>query len=232
VPPAPKVASGSASWRGGPDFQMREIRVGCIAAVLGQAQVVESFDAVVVVLFSADKLVLVRNEQRPWDLPGMKRLLPAGPRPACRDGESRTRPEQLLTGPAAACMKTCPADTTRSPRLEGVSCRAWSCMGRHRDGGWELYVQRRDWSAFQHRLFQAGAAHATPSQWLEYILSLRLTLGRSYNTICARSQVGRTIESALTVNVQSSPCPPAVQAAPRGPRLSPVKALSRTKQEL
>jgi ketosteroid isomerase-like protein len=179
---------------------MREIRVGRIAAVLGQTRVIEPFDAVVVVLFSADKLVLVRNEQRPWDLPGIKRPLPAGPRPACRDGESRTRLERLLSGQVAACMKTCPADTTRGPRLEGVSCRAWSCMGRHRDGGWELgksargprlegvscrawscmgrhrdggwelYVQRRDWSAFQHRLFQAGAVHATPSQWLEYTL--------------------------------------------------------------
>ena len=97
----------------------------------------------------------------------------------------------------------------RSPRLEDVLCRAWSCMGRHRDGGWELYVQRWDWSAFQHRLFQAGAAHATPSRWLEYILPLRLTLEESGNTICARYQVGRTIESDLAVNVHSSPNPPA-----------------------
>jgi 8-oxo-dGTP diphosphatase len=49
---------------------MREIRVGRIAAVLGQAPVVEPFDAVVVVLFSADKLVLVRDERRAWEFPG------------------------------------------------------------------------------------------------------------------------------------------------------------------
>ena len=49
---------------------MREIRVGRIVAVLGQARVVEPFDAVVVVLFSADKLVLVRDERRAWEFPG------------------------------------------------------------------------------------------------------------------------------------------------------------------
>jgi 8-oxo-dGTP pyrophosphatase MutT (NUDIX family) len=49
---------------------MKEIRVGRIVAVLGQARVVEPFDAVVVILFSADKLVLVRNEGRGWEFPG------------------------------------------------------------------------------------------------------------------------------------------------------------------
>ena len=49
---------------------MREIRVGRIVAVLGQARVVEPFAAVVVVLFSAGRLVLVRNERRAWEFPG------------------------------------------------------------------------------------------------------------------------------------------------------------------
>ena len=35
-----------------------------------QSQAVESFDAVVVVLFSSGKLVLVRNERRAWEFPG------------------------------------------------------------------------------------------------------------------------------------------------------------------
>jgi 8-oxo-dGTP diphosphatase len=49
---------------------MKGIRVGRIVAVLGQARVVEPFAAVVVVLFSAGKLVLVRNERRAWEFPG------------------------------------------------------------------------------------------------------------------------------------------------------------------
>jgi 8-oxo-dGTP diphosphatase len=49
---------------------MQEIRVGRIVVVLDQARVVEPFDAVVVVLFSADKLVLVRDERRAWEFPG------------------------------------------------------------------------------------------------------------------------------------------------------------------
>ena len=49
---------------------MTGIRVGCIVAVLGQARVVEPFDAVVVVLFSTGRLVLVRNEHRAWEFPG------------------------------------------------------------------------------------------------------------------------------------------------------------------
>ena len=49
---------------------MDELRVGRIVAVLGQAKVVEPFAAVVVVLFSAGKLVLVRNERRAWEFPG------------------------------------------------------------------------------------------------------------------------------------------------------------------
>ena len=49
---------------------MDEFRVGRIVAVLGQAQVVEPFDAVVVILFSAGRLVMVRNERRAWEFPG------------------------------------------------------------------------------------------------------------------------------------------------------------------
>jgi len=49
---------------------MQEMRIGRIVAVLGQAPVVEPFDAVVVVLFSAGRLVLVRNERRAWEFPG------------------------------------------------------------------------------------------------------------------------------------------------------------------
>jgi 8-oxo-dGTP diphosphatase len=38
--------------------------------VLDKSRAVESFDAVVVVLFSSGKLVLVRNEKRAWEFPG------------------------------------------------------------------------------------------------------------------------------------------------------------------
>jgi 8-oxo-dGTP diphosphatase len=44
--------------------------VGGIKAVLGTTRVVKSFDAVVVVLFSSGKLVLVKNRRRAWEFPG------------------------------------------------------------------------------------------------------------------------------------------------------------------
>jgi 8-oxo-dGTP diphosphatase len=49
---------------------LNELCVGSIKAVLGTTRAVESFDAVVVVLFSSGKLVLVRNERRAWEFPG------------------------------------------------------------------------------------------------------------------------------------------------------------------
>jgi hypothetical protein len=59
---------------------LKELCVGSITAVLGTTRAVESFDAVVcdavvfdavvVVLFSSGKLVLVRNERRAWEFPG------------------------------------------------------------------------------------------------------------------------------------------------------------------
>ena len=49
---------------------MKEFCVGSIKAVLGTTPVIESFDAVVVVLFSSGKLVLVKNERRAWEFPG------------------------------------------------------------------------------------------------------------------------------------------------------------------
>jgi 8-oxo-dGTP diphosphatase len=59
---------------------LKELCVGSIKAVLGTPRAVESFDAVafnavvfdavVVVLFSSGKLVLVRNERRAWEFPG------------------------------------------------------------------------------------------------------------------------------------------------------------------
>jgi trans-2,3-dihydro-3-hydroxyanthranilate isomerase len=49
---------------------MKELRVGSIKVALGRTEVVESFDAVVTVLFSSGELVLVRNERRAWEFPG------------------------------------------------------------------------------------------------------------------------------------------------------------------
>ena len=48
----------------------RELDVGSIKVILDEGRTVESFDAVVVVLFSSGKLVLVRNERRAWEFPG------------------------------------------------------------------------------------------------------------------------------------------------------------------
>jgi 8-oxo-dGTP diphosphatase len=50
--------------------RMPEFSVGSIQVVLGETPAVESFDAVVVVLFSSGKLVLVRDERRAWEFPG------------------------------------------------------------------------------------------------------------------------------------------------------------------
>lgn len=52
---------------------MQELKVGCIKVVLGETKVVKSFDAVVIVLFSAGELILVRNEGRAWEFPGGNR---------------------------------------------------------------------------------------------------------------------------------------------------------------
>jgi len=49
---------------------MIERVVGNIRVFLGTEEVIESFDAVVVVLFSSKGLVLVRDERRAWEFPG------------------------------------------------------------------------------------------------------------------------------------------------------------------
>jgi 8-oxo-dGTP diphosphatase len=47
-----------------------EIRVGNLRVVLDSAQFSASFDAVVVVLFAGERVVLVKNEARAWEFPG------------------------------------------------------------------------------------------------------------------------------------------------------------------
>lgn len=49
---------------------MDVIRIGEIKVVFTEADVIEDFDAVVVVLFSSEGLVLVRNKERAWEFPG------------------------------------------------------------------------------------------------------------------------------------------------------------------
>jgi 8-oxo-dGTP diphosphatase len=49
---------------------MKEIIMGNIRVVLDETVPIEEFDAVVVVLFSSDRLVLVKNHQRGWEFPG------------------------------------------------------------------------------------------------------------------------------------------------------------------
>ena len=49
---------------------LKELGVGDIKVVLGRTEAVESFDAVVIVLFSSGELVLIRNERRAWEFPG------------------------------------------------------------------------------------------------------------------------------------------------------------------
>jgi 8-oxo-dGTP diphosphatase len=49
---------------------MKEYQVGKIKVIVDNERVVKSFDAVVVVLFSSGKLVLVRNKERAWEFPG------------------------------------------------------------------------------------------------------------------------------------------------------------------
>jgi 8-oxo-dGTP diphosphatase len=49
---------------------MKECKVGKIKVIFDNEQVVKSFDAVVVVLFSSGKFVLVRNKERAWEFPG------------------------------------------------------------------------------------------------------------------------------------------------------------------
>jgi 8-oxo-dGTP diphosphatase len=49
---------------------MIEHVVGNIRVFLGTEEVIDSFDAVVVVLFSSKGLVLVRDERRAWEFPG------------------------------------------------------------------------------------------------------------------------------------------------------------------
>lgn len=47
-----------------------EVRIGSIQVALGDSRVVDTFDAVVVVLFASGKAVLVRNARRGWEFPG------------------------------------------------------------------------------------------------------------------------------------------------------------------
>lgn len=49
---------------------MTIIWIGGIRVVFNKSEVVSDFDAIVVVLFSANRLVLVRNEERAWEFPG------------------------------------------------------------------------------------------------------------------------------------------------------------------
>lgn len=49
---------------------MTIIWIGDIRIVFNRSEVVSDFDAIVVVLFSAEGLVLVRNEERAWEFPG------------------------------------------------------------------------------------------------------------------------------------------------------------------
>jgi 8-oxo-dGTP diphosphatase len=52
---------------------MDTMRIGDIKVVFDGAEVVGDFDAVVVVLFSSEGLVLVRNKERAWEFPGGRR---------------------------------------------------------------------------------------------------------------------------------------------------------------
>jgi 8-oxo-dGTP pyrophosphatase MutT (NUDIX family) len=47
-----------------------EFQVGDINANFQNTESIEDFDAVVVILFSSEKLVLVRNQDRGWEFPG------------------------------------------------------------------------------------------------------------------------------------------------------------------
>ncbi len=50
-----------------------ETIVGDIRVVFGKTSVVERFDAVVVVLFLSEELVMVKNRRRGWEFPGGRR---------------------------------------------------------------------------------------------------------------------------------------------------------------
>jgi 8-oxo-dGTP diphosphatase len=51
----------------------KEMRVGDIRVILGNAQRLEDFEAVVSVLFSSGQLVMVRHKDRGWEFPGGRR---------------------------------------------------------------------------------------------------------------------------------------------------------------
>ena len=54
-------------------MKRKEVLLGNIKAVLGNTQAIEYFDAVVAVLFSAGKFVMVRHSKRGWEFPGGRR---------------------------------------------------------------------------------------------------------------------------------------------------------------
>ncbi|MBN1452901.1 MAG: NUDIX domain-containing protein [Anaerolineales bacterium] len=51
-------------------MERKELLIGNIKVVLDDVQAIEHLDAVVVVLFSNGKLVMVRNRERAWEFPG------------------------------------------------------------------------------------------------------------------------------------------------------------------
>jgi ADP-ribose pyrophosphatase YjhB (NUDIX family) len=51
----------------------KEMRLGDIRVILGNAQRLEDFEAVVTVLFSAGQFVMVRHKDRGWEFPGGRR---------------------------------------------------------------------------------------------------------------------------------------------------------------
>ena len=55
-------------------MERKETLVGDILVVLGNPQTIEHFDAIVTVLFSAGKFIMVKNRERGWEFPGGRRL--------------------------------------------------------------------------------------------------------------------------------------------------------------
>jgi 8-oxo-dGTP diphosphatase len=51
----------------------KEMRLGDIRVILGNAQRLEGFEAVVTVLYSAGQFVMVRHKDRGWEFPGGRR---------------------------------------------------------------------------------------------------------------------------------------------------------------
>jgi 8-oxo-dGTP diphosphatase len=53
--------------------ERKEVPIDNIKVVLGETQAISHFTAVVTVLFSTEKFVMVRNKERGWEFPGGQR---------------------------------------------------------------------------------------------------------------------------------------------------------------